>query len=71
MPHALRNIEFFSDAHGGVMISDENGIRTYQTKERTITDEIFAITGEWYPRAFKALTEEYKKAGPMFRTSSI
>ena len=62
MSHALRNIEFFSDAHGGVMISDENGIRTYQLEERETTDEMFAIIEEWYPQAFKALTEEYKKS---------
>lgn len=48
MSHALRNIEFFSDAHGGVMISDEYGVRTYQLEEKAITDEMFAIIEEWY-----------------------
>lgn len=58
----LRNIEFFGDANGGVMISDDQGVRHYLQEEKGITDEMFGIIEENYPQAFKALSAEYKRS---------
>lgn len=59
---SLRKIEFFADAQGGVMIKDDNGVRTYRQEERDLTDAMFGIIEADYPNAFKALTEIYAKS---------
>lgn len=59
---SFRNIEFFGDALGGVMIRDEQGVRTYTTSERALTSELFRMIEEEYPKAFAALSDIYSKS---------
>ena len=58
----LRNIEFFNDPDGGVMIRDYEGVRTYQPEDKELTGALFARIESEYPKAFKALTEIYHKS---------
>lgn len=62
MNYDLRNIEFFGSPEGGVMIRDGRGVRTYTQEEKGITEEIFSIIEEEYPKAFRALSEIYAKS---------
>lgn len=66
----LNNIEFFTDPHGKVMISDQNGIHSYEIEDREFTSALFLRIEDEYPAAFKALTELYRKSSvnvPYFR----
>ncbi|WP_297851782.1 helix-turn-helix transcriptional regulator [uncultured Alistipes sp.] len=58
----LRNIEFFNDPEGGVMIRDNEGVRTYQPEDKELTRALFTRIEIEYPKAFKALTEIYHKS---------
>ena len=60
----LRNIEFFTDPYGNVMISDAQGVRTYREEDMQLTAELFTRIEDEYPEAFKALTELYRKSQP-------
>lgn len=58
----LRNIEFFNDPEGGVMIRDDEGVHTYQPEDKELTSVLFARIESEYPKAFKALAEIYHKS---------
>lgn len=66
----LRNIEFFTDPHGVVMIADEAGVRSLQLEDVAIVSQLFVRIEDEYPEAFKALTEIYHRSAanvPYFR----
>lgn len=58
----LRNIEFFNDPEGGVMIRDDEGVHTYQPEDKELTSVLFARIESEYPEALKALAENYRKS---------
>lgn len=58
----LRNIEFFNDPEGGVMIRDDEGVHTYQPEDKELTSSLFARIESDYPKAFKALADNYRKS---------
>lgn len=58
----LRNIEFFNDPAGGVMVRDNEGVHTYRLEDREFTAALFARIEAEYPKAFKALAEIYHKS---------
>ena len=60
----LRNIEFFTDPYGNVMVADANGVRTYELEDAEFTSALFLQIEDEYPEAFKALTELYRKSMP-------
>lgn len=60
----LRNIEFFADPFGNVMVSDVNGVRTYAIEDKELTSALFLQIEDEYPEAFRALTELYRKSMP-------
>ena len=60
----IRNIEFFTDPYGNVMVSDANGVRSYTAEDNELTSALFIRIEEEYPEAFKALTELYRKSMP-------
>lgn len=60
----LANIEFFTDPHGNVMVSDESGVRTYRQEDARLTSQLFERIEDEYPEAFKALSELYRKSRP-------
>ncbi len=67
MTPEFSNIEFFSDAQGGVMLRDDNGVRTFREEETELTAWLFRIIEEDYPEAFRALSEHYAKSRPNAR----
>ena len=58
----LRNIEFFNDPEGGVMVRDTEGVHTYQPEDKMLTGALFTRIETEYPKAFKALAEIYRKS---------
>ena len=60
----LRNIEFFNDPEGGVMVRDADGVHTYRPEDKVLTSALFTRIEAEYPKAFKALTEIYRKSQP-------
>lgn len=58
----LRNIEFFNDPEGKVMIRNDKGVHTYRPEDKELTSALFARIENEYPKAFKALTEIYHKS---------
>lgn len=60
----LRNIEFFNDPEGGVMVRDAKGVHTYQPEDKALTSALFIRIEAEYPKAFKALSEIYRKSQP-------
>ena len=59
---AYRNIEFFTDPQGRVMIADDRGMRTFDEDEKGLISELFARIEDDYPQAFQALSEHYSKS---------
>lgn len=37
----IRNIEFFNDPEGGVMVRDTEGVHTYQPEDKMLTGALF------------------------------
>ena len=60
----LRNIEFFTDPHGNVMVSDADGIRSFKQEDVELTSVLFVRIEDEYPEAFRALSELYRKSQP-------
>lgn len=60
----LRNIEFFNDPEGGVMVRDAEGVHSYRLEDKAMTGALFARIEAEYPKAFKALSEIYRKSQP-------
>lgn len=60
----LRDIEFFTDPFGNIMVSDSRGVHTYAVEDCDITSALFVRIEDEYPEAFKALTELYRKSMP-------
>lgn len=58
----IRNIEFFNDPEGGVMVRDTEGVHTYQPEDKMLTGALFTRIETEYPKAFKALAEIYRKS---------
>lgn len=58
----IRNIEFFNDPEGGVMVRDTEGVHTYQPEDKMLTGVLFTRIETEYPKAFKALAEIYRKS---------
>ena len=47
----IRNIEFFNDPEGGVMVRDTEGVHTYQPEDKMLTDVsiiFLALTNDTY-----------------------
>ena len=55
----LENIEFYSTPEGKVMIDCEEGPRSYEIEDRNFTEAFLDMVREFYPDAFKALSEFY------------
>jgi DNA-binding CsgD family transcriptional regulator len=55
----LENIEFYSTPEGKVMVDCEDGPRTYEIEDRKFTETFLEIIREFYPEAFKSLSEYY------------
>ena len=64
----LRNIEFFNDPEGGVMVRDAEGVHSYRLEDKAMTGALFARIETEYPKAFKALSEIYRKSQPNVTT---
>lgn len=58
----IRNIEFFNDPEGGVMVRDTEGVHTYQPEDKMLTGALFTRIETEYPKVFKALAEIYRKS---------
>lgn len=59
---AYRNIEFFTDPQGRVMIADDRGVRTFDEEEKELVADLFSRIESDYPQAFEALSEHYHKS---------
>lgn len=60
----LQNIEFYGTPTGKVMISCENGLKIYEMEDRDFTEAMVEKIQNFYPMAFKALTELYLSSKP-------
>lgn len=47
----IRNIEFFNDPEGGVMVRDTEGVHTYQPEDKMLTGALFTRIETEYPKA--------------------
>ena len=58
----LENIEFYSTPEGKVMIDTEDGPKVYEIEDRKFTEAKLEMIQDFYPDAYKALSELYVKS---------
>ena len=55
----IRNIEFFNDPEGGVMVRDTEGVHTYQPEDKMLTGALFTRIETEYPKAFTLIIRNF------------
>lgn len=60
----LRSIECYGTPTGKVMISCESGLKIYEVEDRDFTEAMLELIQNFYPAAFKALSELYLPSKP-------
>lgn len=58
----LVDIEFYRTPEGEIMVSDENGLRTYKEEHRDFTESFYALMEDRFPESLEHLSKVYAKS---------